>query len=47
MNKLIIDIETIPNQSLREDLKPKFNESTVKVGNIKDSSKIQTPTSAS
>ena len=40
MNKLIIDIETIPNQNIDDDIKPKFNESTVKLGNVKDQEKI-------
>jgi predicted PolB exonuclease-like 3'-5' exonuclease len=40
MKKLIIDIETIPNQNLKGDLKPQFNEDTVKIGNLKDQAKI-------
>lgn len=39
MNKIIIDIETIPNQSLKD--KPEFDETTVKIGNIKDEEKIK------
>jgi predicted PolB exonuclease-like 3'-5' exonuclease len=41
MNKLILDIETIPRQNLSEELKPKFDESTVKIGNLKDKEKIK------
>lgn len=41
MNKLIVDIETLPNQKLKGDLLPKFDESSVKVGNLKDPAKIQ------
>lgn len=41
MNKLIIDIETIPNQNLSDELKPKFDSSTLKMGNIKDPIKAQ------
>lgn len=37
----IIDIETIPNQTLPEGVKPEFDPDSVKVGNIKDSTKIQ------
>jgi len=40
MSKIIIDIETIPNQTLKDELKPKFNESTVKLGNLKDPAKV-------
>lgn len=40
MNKLILDIETIPNQKLTEDQRPKFDETTVKIGNLKDEKKI-------
>jgi predicted PolB exonuclease-like 3'-5' exonuclease len=41
MNKLILDIETIPNQNLQEDLMPKFDETTVKLGVLKDPVKIE------
>jgi len=40
MNKIILDIETIPNQKLTDEQKPQFDESTVKVGNLKDEKKI-------
>ena len=41
MSKLIIDIETIPNQTIEPDLKPQFDETTLKLGNLKDPIKIQ------
>lgn len=41
MKKLIIDIETIPNQTIDPELKPKFDETTVKLGNIKDPLKVE------
>lgn len=41
MNKLIIDIETIPNQKLKEKEKPQFSEDTVALGNTKDPVKVQ------
>lgn len=41
MNKLILDIETLPNQKLTDEQKPVFDESTVKVGNLKDPAKIK------
>ncbi len=41
MNKIIIDIETIPNQKLSNKLKPQFDETTIKLGNTKDPDKIQ------
>lgn len=40
MNNLKIDIETIPRQGLSDDLKPVFDETTVKLGNLKDPGKI-------
>lgn len=36
-----IDIETIPNQSLPEQCRPIFDESEVKLGNLKDPAKIE------
>jgi predicted PolB exonuclease-like 3'-5' exonuclease len=40
MNKIIIDIETIPNQNLSADMLPSFDVDSVKCGNIKDPDKI-------
>lgn len=40
MKYLIFDTETIPNQALPADCAPQFDESEVKVGNIKDPAKI-------
>ena len=40
MNYLVIDIETVPNEKLTDDEKPKFNPDDVKLGNIKDPAKI-------
>ena len=37
----VIDIETIPSQALPEGLVPEFDRDSVKVGNIKDSTKIE------
>ena len=36
----VIDIETIPSQSLPDSVKPEFDPDTVKIGNIKDVLKI-------
>lgn len=41
VNKLILDIETIPNQLLKDDLKPQFDKTTVKLGNTKDAEKVK------
>lgn len=35
------DVETIPDQTIQDELKPQFDESTVKLGNLKDRFKIQ------
>jgi predicted PolB exonuclease-like 3'-5' exonuclease len=37
----VLDIETIPRQSLPEGCKPEFDESEVKLGNLKDRFKIE------
>ena len=41
MKFCVYDIETMPCQSLPEGVKPEFDLDTVKVGNIKDPTKIQ------
>lgn len=40
-NLLIHDIETIPQQNLPDDQKPQFDETTVKLGNLKDPEKVK------
>jgi hypothetical protein len=41
MKILSFDLETIPNQSIPDECKPKFDPNTVKFGNIKDPAKIE------
>ena len=36
----VIDVETIPSQTLPQELKPEFDRDTVKIGNLKDVAKI-------
>ena len=38
---MIIDIETIPDEDISVDLKPKFDPDSIKLGNIKDEEKRQ------
>lgn len=41
MEIFTFDIETIPNQTIPEECLPQFDESEVKLGNLKDPTKIQ------
>ena len=41
MNAMILDIETIPSQTLPDNCRPEFDESEVKLGNLKDRFKIE------
>ena len=41
MDKIIVDVETIPNQNLSDELKPKFDVDSVKMGNTTKPDKVQ------